>query len=53
MNRADKNWVQVKKVHTKKSKFSKNFINTNWSPNQVFFIEFFFGKIRPILDPEN
>ena len=35
-----------------KSKFSENFINISWSPNQIFFAEFFFGKIQPILDPE-
>ena len=32
-----------------KSKFSKNFINISWSPNQIFFTDFF-EKIQPILD---
>ena len=35
-----------------KSKFSKNFTNKSWSPNQIFFTEEKFGKIRPILDNE-
>ena len=34
----------------KKSKFSKKFINISWSSNQIFFTEFFFWKIWPILD---
>ena len=29
----------------KKSKFSKRFINVSWSPNQIFFAEFFFRKV--------
>ena len=36
----------------KKSKFSKRFINVSWSPNQIFFTNFFFGKIQPILDTQ-
>ena len=53
-------WTDLTKLDTflvnkvlEKSKFSKNFINISWSPNQIFFTEFSFGKIRPILDTEN
>ena len=34
MNRADKNWAYFQEI-----KYFKNFINTSWSPNQVFFTE--------------
>ena len=34
MNRADKNWAHFQEI-----KFSKNFINKSWSPNQIFFTE--------------
>ena len=37
----------------KTSKFSKRCINVSWSPNQIFFTEFFFGKFRPILDTDS
>ena len=42
MNRAYKDWAHflVNKV-LKKSKFSKNFINISWSPNKIFFTDFF------------
>ena len=32
--------------------FKKKIINKSWSPNQIFFTEQKFGKIRPILDTE-
>jgi len=36
-----------------KNQTFQNFIYESWSPNQIFFTEFFFGKIQPILDTEN
>ena len=46
MKRADKNWAHFEKTKVlKKSKFSKRFINVSWSPNQIFFTNFFFWKV--------
>ena len=35
-----------------KSKFSKTFFNKSWSSSQIFFKEFFFGKVEPIFNTE-
>ena len=34
-------------------KYSKTCSNKSWSPSQIFIMEHFFGKIRPIFDAEN
>ena len=52
-------WTELTKIgqifskwSTLKIKVFKKFQNISWSLNQIFFTEFYFGKIRPILDTE-
>ena len=53
MNRADKNWAHFQEIkYFKNQSFQKILFIKTWCPNQIFFTEFFFGKIQPILDTD-
>ena len=53
MKRADENWAHFYKIkYFKNIKLQKKVFNKSWSPSPIFFTEFFFGKIQPILDTE-